>query len=478
MIPILPALLSALLCVFLCPGAVFSEKHGGYQALPGLIDLRTTFSDGSHTIEETVQLARARGFRVLFFTDHDRIALSYGLTPFRNILRYKKEYPSIMTHGPDQYLNEIKRVAAKYPDMILIPGCITSPFYYWTGSWLKGDLTVHLYDRRILILGFEDPEDYKGLPNIGNKPSFRYTRQLAPGAALFLIPLAIGLLLVRWKRFLRISGGILLVLSCLAIVDANPFRSSPYSPYDGDQGIAPFQEVIDYANERGGLAFWNYPEQMSGVRKHGPIFVHTPPYPEVLQQSTGYTGFAAIYGDNITVTDPGREWDRVLNDYCLGHRQSPPWGISTADFHEDGRLGLKLGAFPTTFLVKSITREGVMEAMKKGRMYCSRGDSATWPVLDNFEAVGNGDQRAVMGETLTTDQPPLIKFTVSSRDEKTGPVKILLIRGGALLRTFEGKTPLEVQIADKDLPAGRTTYYRLMDSRKHLTSNPIFVRYR
>ena len=476
MASLLPAVLTFVLFL-LYPGPVFSEKHGGYEALPGLIDLRTTFSDGSHSVEELVQLARSRGFRVLFFNDHDRIALSYGLPPFRNILRYKKEFPSIMTHGPDRYLDDIKRVAAGYPDMVLIPGCITSPFYYWTGSWLKGDLTVHSYDRRILVLGFEDPEDYRRIPNIGNKLSFRYTRQLAPVTALFLFPLAAGIFLLRRKGLLRIAGGIVLVFSCLAVVDSNPFRSSPYSPYGGDQGIAPFQEVINFVHERGGFAFWNYPEQRSGVRKHGPIFVHTPPYPELLHLSVDYAGFAAIYGDNITVTDPGNEWDRVLNEFCLGERRNPPWGVSTADFHEDGRLGLRLGAFPTTFLVRSPSKSAVLDAIRKGRMYCSRGDGALWPRLDDFRAVASDGRSAVMGEILQTAKAPLIKFAVSFQDGLEADIKILLIRGGALLRTFEGKTPFEVQVVDEEPPAGGMTYYRLMDSRKHLTSNPIFVKY-
>jgi hypothetical protein len=64
----------------------------------------------------------------------------------------------------------------------------------------------------------------------------------------------------------------------------------------------------------------------------------------------------------------------ILNEYSQGKRERTPWGISTSDFHEDGRLGLKLGAFPTTFLVKSFSKGGVLEAMEKGRMYSSRGD--------------------------------------------------------------------------------------------------------
>lgn len=473
------ALLPALLLFVLLSlrGESFAGSHGPYMAVPGLLDIRTSFSDGKHSIEEVVLLARSRGFKILCFNDHHTVGIAYGVPPFRNILSYKKEFPSIMTHGADPYLREIRRVADKYPDMILIPGCITSPFYYWTGSWLKGDLTLHEYDRRILIVGFDEAGDYDRLPSAGNRLSFQHTGRLVPGLALFAVPLGIGFLLLWWRGRLRIAGAVLVVISGLAVIDYNPFRSSFYSPYRGDQGIGPFQDVIDFVDRAGGLSFWNYPEQKSGIRKYGPIFVHTPPYPEVLHQSSAYTGFAAIYGDHITATDPGREWDRVLNEYCRGQRESPAWGISAADFHEDGRLGLRLGAFPTTFLVKSPTKEEVLEAIRKGRMYCSRGDGAVWPRLDDFQAIGSDGRRAVMGEILTTRDPPLIKFTVSFQGGNQGDMRILLIRGGTLLRSFEGQPPLEVLLRDEELAPGELTYYRLMDSKKHLTSNPIFVRY-
>ena len=63
-----------------------SNQRHKYEAVPGLIDLRSTFSDGEHSIEELVQIARSRGFKVLFINDHDRIALSYGIPPFRSSL--------------------------------------------------------------------------------------------------------------------------------------------------------------------------------------------------------------------------------------------------------------------------------------------------------------------------------------------------------------------------------------------------------
>jgi len=395
--------------------SVPADSAKEYFPVPGLMDLRTSFSDGAHSPEDLITIARLRGFRVLFFNDHHRIKLSYGIAPFRNLLEYSKEYPSLMTHGPQLYLDEIERLSRLYPDMILVPGSILSPFYYWSGSWLSGDLTAHQYDRRILAFNLTRAEDYERFPT--------------------------------------------------------------YAPYAGDQGIAPFQETVDYIHGRGGFAFWNYPEQRSGVRKHGLVNMSTLPYPEVLHESTNYAGFAAIYGDRITVTDPGKHWDRALTEYCEGKREKPAWGISTADFHEDGRLGLKLGAFPTTFLVKEFSKAAILDALERGRMYCSRGDGSSWPQLEYFNVVGSTGIKAHMGETLTTAGFPMIKFRIAYKGNEKVPMTIHVVRGGTVLRTLNGETPLEFELMDAGAPVGRVTYYRLVDTQKHLSSNPIFVKY-
>lgn len=469
-----PALLLVALLLAIPVQAAFPDE---YMAVPGLMDLRTTFSDGSHNPEQIVTLARLKGFRAIFFNDHHRIKLSYGIPPFRNLLKYTKEYPSIMTHGPQAYLDEISRLSRLYPDMILVPGSIISPFYYWSGSWLAGDLTVHEYDRKILAFNLTRAEDYEGVPDMDGGFSLRQTGKLLPGLLLFAIPWVVGLLLtMKWKGRLRAAGFAVLILSSLAIVDYNPFRGQSLSPYAGDLGMAPFQETIGYIHERGGFAFWNYPEQRSGVRKHGPVNVSTLPYPEVIHDPRNSAGFAAVYADRITATDPGKHWDRALTEYCEGKRERPVWGISTADFHEDGRLGLKLGAFPTTFLVREFSRDAVLDSIRNGRMYCSRGDGAHWPQLDYFYVLARNGDAAHMGELLTTDGFPRIRFRISYRGDERVPMTIHLVREGALLRTVSGMTPLEFEAADDGAPAGRKTYYRLVDSMKHLTSNPIFVK--
>jgi hypothetical protein len=82
-----------------------------------------------------------------------------------------------------------------------------------------------------------------------------------------------------------------------------------------------------------------------------------------------------------------------------------------------------------------------------------------------------------MGETLTVSHFPEIRFRVSQRAQKRERVTLFLIRGGRLIRTVKGETPLEVAYEDREVQEGRKTFYRVMDSRKRLISNPLFVKY-
>jgi hypothetical protein len=71
-------------------------------------------------------------------------------------------------------------------------------------------------------------------------------------------------------------------------------------------------------------------------------------------------------------------------------------------------------------------------------------------------------------------------FRVSDdRERQRGKdTTIHLIRGGDLIQTFKGRTPIEIKYTDETAPPNEKTYYRLIDKKKHLTSNPIFVVYK
>ena len=97
--------------------------------------------------------------------------------------------------------------------------------------------------------------------------------------------------------------------------------------------------------------------------------------------------------------------------------------------------------------------------------------------MDDFILLGKGCEKAYMGETLTTPNFPVIKFRVSYHAEKQISMTLYLIRGGTLTHTFKGEISMEIEYVDGKATPGEKTHYRLMASKKHLTSNPIFVIY-
>jgi hypothetical protein len=448
-----------------------------YQQVSGLVDLRTTYSDGSHDLQNLVELARKKGFGVLVINDHDRMAMEYGVPPFRNIIKKRVERNSINKKGAGEYLSSIKKAGSAYPGMIIIPGSETAPFYYWSGSFFKKNLTAHNHERRILTVGLEKAEDYEDLPILHNGLSTRFVGRFVPSVLIFCIPLLLGLLLLRGKGLYRIAGIVIAMVSILLVINARPFRSSPFDQYHGDQGIAPYQLLIDYVNAKGGMSFWNYPETKSGIREMGPIFVRTVPYPEVLMKSKGYTGFAALYGDEITVTEPGNIWDKVLKEYCAGRRDMPAWGIATADFHREGESGEKLGNFPTVFFVQKKTKTEILEAMRKGRMYACRGKYPHYAKLDEFSVhSSSGEVRGISGDELFLQGFPRIRISLSSGTPTESLVQVRLIRSGQAIARFEGKLPLEIEHEDKYIRKGVKEYYRMdLHGYGTIVSNPIFV---
>jgi hypothetical protein len=469
-----------LIAFFLLPASHAPARAAEYIPLTGVIDVRTVFSDGEQTVEELTRLARSRGIDVVLFTDHDLLVMEYGLFPFEHVLRKRKSLNAIHSTGIERYLSAIHMAARRYPDMVLIPGCESAPYYYWTGSYFSGDLTAHDHEKRMLAVGLERPEDYEEMPVLHNSASVRYLKSVAPRLLLFAGAFIIGvMMLLREKRRRYKRAGLLLaVLAVLLAINAHPFRSSPYDQYMGDLGIAPYQHYIDHVKSRGGMVFWNYPETRSGVRRMGPVRLETRPYPQVLEEASDYTGFAAIYGDAITVTEPGRQWDRVLGEYCRGERQQPVWGISTADYHKESGAGGILGNFPTVLLVKEKTTAGVLKAMRAGRMYAARGRYPQRPVLEEFTVSAAGrEEKALLGEEITLASAPEIRFSVSARIETQYPVTIRLIRGGTVIAEFDAPLPFSKAFTDGSCPEGSKTFYRLdvHGPAGVLLSNPVFV---
>lgn len=464
------------LCAFLTAGTPFC--HGSeYLQVRGLMDLRTTFSDGAYDVETLAGMARERGMGAVILGDHDLVVMEYGVPPLRNVLKKREERNSILKEGTGRYLRAIRDAERKHADMIIIPGSLSTAFYYWTGHPLTGDLTAHNHERRMLTVGMEMPIDYEELPVLHNRSSIRFLVHDLPAILCFTAAGLIALIMLFWPGRWRVAGIIVLTLAVLLIINSNPFRNSPYDAYRGDQGMAPYQLLIDYVGGRGGLIFWNYPETRSGIRRMGPIQLSTRPYPEVLQESHGYTGFSALYGDAIRITDPGGIWDAVLGDYCRGLRARPVWGIATADYHREGESGERLGNFQTVFFVTEKNKRAVLEALRDGRMYALRGKFPQMARLDEF-SVSSADMtvKGISGGEISLRGAPRIRIALSSENDLPGPVKIRLIRGGEIIGTAEGFLPLQIDYEDNTVRRGGKTYYRMdMRGAGTIISNPIFV---
>ena len=460
------------------PAAAFPDAP--HRQLSGIVDLRTDFSDGKYNLESLIRLAREKGFRLLIINDHDRVALEYGLPPFRNILKKKVELNSINKEGAEKYLRAIDESAKNHPEMIVIPGSETTSFYYWSGSPLKDNLTAHDHERRLLTIGMENPEDYRDLPILHNSSFPKLTFSPMPAIIFLCLSLVAAYIAARSKRRLRITALVFFMVFLAFALNSRPYRTSPFDPYHGKQGIAPYQLVIDYVASKKGMTFWNYPETKSGVRKMGPIRVSTLPYPEMLLETRGYTGFAALYGDNITVTEPGEVWDVTLKEYCRGFRERPPWGIATSDFHGEGEDGENLGNFQTVFFIRKRTKEEVLKAMREGKMYACRVKYPQTVKLDEFSvSSANGGARGISGDEISLKGSPRIKISLSAgKDPTAREVTVRLIRSGELINVFKGKLPFKIDYEDEYRRPGETIYYRMdMKGYGTIISNPIFVKF-
>lgn len=473
---------TAILLILLFAFFAFSKNRvyaGDYLQIPGLIDIKTSFGDGAHDLESLVRLAKERGFHLLFINDHDRMTMKYGLFPFRFILTTKIERPSINSLGAENYLRGIREIEEKYPDMVLIPGTESAPHYYWEGSLFKRNLTAHNWEKHLLIMGLEKPEDYKNLPILHNGFSTAYrNKNIIIFSLVFLFLLSI-LFLIRWKKISKGLGLVFLVISIIYLINNPPFVSSPFDQYSGDQGQKPYQLLIDYVHSRGGMTFWNHPETKSGISKKDPIYVKTPPYPEVLEETNSYTGFASVYGVNTTITEPGGEWDRVLQEYCRGKRARPAFGISTADFHEEGWAGDELGKYPTIFLVKKFNKESILKALRNGKMYAYSGDYRKRVILDTFRVTAPiSGKSGASGDEILAKGPVTVHITVRTADDSSQEFRLRLVRAGRLIRVFKGETPFKVHFRDHYYNPGEKAYYRLdIKGGGLLVSNPIFVQF-
>jgi len=458
------------------------------------IHISSTISDGKYSIPEISQIARLNNIKVVIFTDRDLMRWEYGIWPLRNIIKKTVESSSVFKYGISRYLNEIRKAQERNPDLVLISGVESAPFYYWQGSPFDNSLKMYNWHKHILVIGLEKAADYRDLPVIGNREALRIPFRLKDAYRLWpILILLTGIICLRKRQFRykdlrgrhlspysrpwRICGVALIIFGLLFFWNNFPYCELKYDKYKGDSGIKPYQNFIDYVNQRGGLTFWAHPEA-ENIQRIGRIDLETREHTVDLLEAKNYTGFSIFYEGYKKVGLPGGTWDEVLKQYCQGIKAGPIWAIAGLSFDQSGELTSRMKALRTVLLIPKLGKEEVLQALREGRMYVMRGENCSQFILDKFIIgdISTGSE-ATIGEEILLKYNPRIDISGYFLDRQNKPIRIKLIRNGKIVKAFQVYSPFNVSYQDDYDGGGKRFYYRLEIQSQGLllVTNPIFV---
>ncbi|MFH0888201.1 MAG: hypothetical protein V1871_03225 [Planctomycetota bacterium] len=427
-----------------------------YHHIAAAIHLQTPISGGKRSLNDYLQLAKQHEIGILIITDHDNQHYEYGIWPFRWLLKKTFEEASVFKYGVENYFSLLKQAGsssqpeadlpqaqgskkktASDNDVLVIDGVESMPFYYWGGSYFKKNLSLNDRGKHLLVIGLNDINAYKNLPLIAN-------------------------------------------------------GKSRFNQYNGSQGYAPYQDLIDYVNSKGGLIFWSHPEAKESKLISG-IKINTLAYPEAIKATTNYTGFGIFWEGYQKIGLPNGIWDNVLKEYCDGRRSKPVWAIGELDDYGEKEINKLL----TVLLLKQKSYQTAIDALRNGKMYTVlKAQQQDYPplMLDDFCLYNIAQQSiAYSGDELLTSSTPIIKIRISQKENKTDNqsnqknnvnkhmVTLKIIRQGIVIREINQSLPLTLNFKDNYSPKhGERIYYRLEATDEkggRLISNPIFVRF-
>jgi hypothetical protein len=464
---------------------------------PVAIQISSIISDGKYSISEIVKIAKQNQIKIVIIMDKDLMIWEYGLWPLRNMIKKTVETNSIFKYGISRYLNKIEAAQKANPDLILIAGIDSAPFYYWQGSPFGDNFTLKGWHKHILVMGLERAEDYKNLPIVGNRRSltlpFRFKNIL-----YLLWPVLIllaGFVCFKKRQFnykdlhgnrlgpyslaWRIPGIFLIIAGLLFLWNNYPFCEVKFNQYQAKAGIAPYQNFINYVRQRGGLTFWAHPEA-AYIETRGKVKIETREHSADLLKAYDYTGFAVFFEGYEKIGCPGGIWDETLKEYCRGQRKSPVWAIAGLSFDAAGNLSEYMRDARVVCLIPEFNKREVLKALGKGRAYVMRGASFAQLVLDKFVVRDtSGGMEKTMGEEIALKQKPQLKISGHFLGGASLPCKIKLIKNGAILETFETSSPFEITYQDESRENEAKIYYRVEIESKGLllVTNPIFVKF-
>ena len=466
----------------------------GPLSLRAAIHVHSTMSTGMLNLESLARRAEQQQLDVLILSENFTLRYDYGFHPLEGFLKYQVTFPSVVEYGVQRFLDEIQAVQRRHPNLIIIPGVEVAPHYYWTGSLLHGNLTMHNAQRNLLVIGLEKAEDYAILPAHGNSGSFVWNwPSLANGLPLLLLVPVAWLWKHDGSRSFESRGArsrvrqgcaiILLVISLGLTVNAWPIKMPVYDSHDADVGYRPYQDLIDKAVGRGALVFWSMTEARDfSQHSFGPlgtVTIKTEPHSEALVLTRDYTGFGGLYQDVRRVVAPGSVWDQLLQAKMTTSQAAFPIMIGEVAFHGTQDAGKDLDQVYTVIQVADRTRASVMNGIRTGRAYAvARGDQNILLQLDEFR-VSNKGESATIGETLQGSAigDILVHVRLSAFDGQSHPTKLRIIRSGHVIRQIEGHTPMQLDLVDREAKSGEWLNYRVetLGTSGELLTNPIYV---
>lgn len=476
------------------PGICFAQEWLQAQAA---IHVSSRCSDGKYSIAEIVSIAEQNDRKVIIITDRDSMRWEYGLWPLRRLIKKRTEENSVFRYGIERYLKTIEKAQNENPDMVVLPGLESAPYYYWSGNFFENTLTLNNWHKHLVVIGLDESKDIARLPVTGNIRGlalpFRFKDLLSLLLPFFFLAAGSVFLLRRtfdyrdnYGRQLGMCSpeaqlkGVLSIIAGLALLyNAYPFRGILFTQYQ-NKGIMPYQHFIDYVSRRAGMTFWAHPEA-ANMEQIGPVKVETTAHSEDLLQTDGYTGFTVFYEGYNKIGVAGGIWDETLLQYCRGIRLKPVWAIAGLAFDTGKDLPARMKMVKTVLLLSKLDKASVLDSIARGRMYAVEGEGASSFSLDSF-IVRDGVSGATktMGEEITVgvSRVPRIEMSGSFADKRQATMSIQLIKNGRVLRVFESPTPFHFVFDDEDPSFARKSYYRLdaQGQSVHVITNPIFVK--
>ncbi|MCK4367461.1 MAG: PHP domain-containing protein [Thermoplasmata archaeon] len=213
-------------------------------------------------------------------------------------------------------------------------------------------------------------------------------------------------------------------------------------------------DIFEDIRTQGGLAVLAHPMAPGG--KH---YQHFGVYENFdgLEIYHGYSGFNADPPTRMD-SDAVSQWESYLNagirKIAVGdsdcHNASNQWNEGDL-FNRQGAIG-----FPrNVVLVEELSREGILEAVSKGRLYITDG-----PVL-NFTIDGH-----ILGETIRSSAPATLNVSISGYANKSTS-RVDLIRNGSVIGSwFVGAGWFSIQEAT----AGDSDYWYRAEIRTNTSS--------